>query len=465
MWLRFSHLCLLILFSFIDFARTGVTCNSFYESNSDTWLQGEAPPVAFPLQLIAVFSYAPISFVFKTNLLLGDLYSTPKKINNNNNQTYIQSRYKAVRHPNDTSSTTTTKLSLKYNTVPFANYFDYNHFLWYWSQHKLQALSSQFYYFCFQRPNSQIKHDIIELKRIPEFQSYRPDEFHLLLKKNEAKFPFPNHRLVKIQGKFKMIGFYNFWNHLSMLQYVYQSLKPAYPIAKFSQALLTVLTNNFIAIHLRVDEEAFPSRLLPSKNTSKDIIGEESSGSSLELLQMMNQLKFSRCFQDLQRVTNELFIDPPSLYIITNANSKQDRKKVKYVIDQLSSYGFVNVFTRKKILDMYLRRSSTSSGGSNTHHRHYHQKKRNSAFENVVTNSEEFQNDLGLYNSLSIEQLQYVDILVSKSSTCFIPSQLPTILSYIITRFMKLDKNIIEDYQSVNRSTYGNLATYRDWGL
>jgi hypothetical protein len=438
-----------------------VSCDSLYNSNKDVWLKGEGAPVPFPLQLAAVYSYAPSAFVLGSNLLLGDLYCT--------------SQSKTI----NTAVNSTGKGS-KLQRSPFSSFFDYNHYIWYWSRHKLQTVTSQYYYFCYEREGTPYSHEAVIVHRIPEFRPFYNNEFAKLLNQNKVKFPFPNHSLINIEGKYKMIGFYNFWNHLTMLKYVHQSIKPALPIAKFTKAVLQILTNSFIAIHLRVDEEAFPSSSLPEEggnnNLNEDLLdaalqGMEENEGNLEekkkkvsstntspLTQILDYLKFSSCFSDLQNLNYELFIEPPAIYLMTNARTKQDKRKIKLIMDSLNSLGFVNIFTRKRVYDKYGKRISTKTG-------------RSSILNNfgtlgaTSTSSMEIHDDIALYRTFSSEQLQYVDMLVSKASNCFIPSQLPTIASYLIKRLQKLDRDIVEDYSSVNETTYGSLATYRDWGL
>jgi hypothetical protein len=459
-------ICLILFFINTHEILSGiVSCDSLYNSNKDVWLKGEGAPVPFPLQLAAVYSYAPSAFVFGSNLLLGDLYSTSQ-----------------LKNSNSAASNGTGKGS-KLNRTPFSSFFDYNHYIWYWSQHKLQTITSQYYYFCYEREGTPYSHAQIIVNRIPEFRPFHNNEISKLLKENKVKFPFPNHSLVSVEGKYKMIGFYNFWNHLTMLKYVHQSIKPALPIAKFSNAVLQILTNSFIAIHLRVDEEAFPSSLLPGEGGNEnDIeknsllldaalqgIEEEGNGRNTEgkkalnsnaspLTQILDYLKYSSCFTDLQHLNYELFIEPPSLYLMTNARTKQDKRKIKLIIDSLNSLGFVNVFTRKRVYDKYGKRVSAKVV-------------RSSILNNfgtlgaTTTTSMEVHDDISLYRTFSSEQLQYVDMIVSKASNCFIPSQLPTIASYLIKRLQKLDRDVMEDYSSVNETSYGSLATYRDWGL
>lgn len=412
------------------------SCEVLHNSDKDVWLKGEATAVAFPLQLVAVYSYAPVSFVLGTNLLIGDLFASSAP---------------AVANTPNTNATNKGKSNVP---VSFSAFFDSNHFIWYWSQHKLDVVTSQFYYFCFQREGAPFKHEAIRLNRVPEFTPLKSHEFSKLLATNKARFPFPNHHLVTIEGRFKMIGFYNFWDNLPMLQYVHQSLKPAVPIEKFSRSILNILSTHFIAVHLRVDEEAFPISALPSSGTL-DVKPEA-------FLNIINHIKQSACFHDLPHLNNEIFLDPPALYLMTNTqySNKNDRRKLKSIIDELNALGFVNVFTRKKLVDQfYIKRQNFKANNMN-----------NNLHKNTLSNGRsaiavESHDDLALYKMFSSEQLQYIDMIVSRQASCFIPSLLPTVASYLIKRFAQLDKNSPEDFAAVNASTYGNLATYRDWGL
>ncbi len=408
-------------------------CDEYYGSDKDRWLIGETIPVTFPLQLVAVLSYAPITFVLQTHLVVNSLYSTSVA-------------------PRNGSALMKKRLT----PVPFSTFFDHDHFVWYWSQHKLQVIDYQDYFFCFGRETSPYNHSSLVLKRIPDFSPFHPHEFAKLFLENNLPITFPNHQRISFDGKYKMIGLYNFWNDPTMLSYVYQSLKPAKMIEQFSNALLSVLTNNFMTIHLRVDEEAFPTSSLPSSTGEK----------SLEFLQLINTIKFSTCFKQLQHINHELFIDPPTIYLITNvrAGSKDDKKKVKAVIDELHSLGFLNIYTRRRIVDRFChftkkaKTARLSVGAVKDTSSHI-------GAMQMQMNLPKLIEDLHLHEQLSPEQLQYVDILVGRSSSCFIPSFLPTLLSYIIKRFNRLEHQQPEDFGSVNRSTYGSLSTYRDWGI
>lgn len=455
-------------------------CDKYYSSKKDIWFQGEPTKASFPLQLLAVYSYAPVCFVLKTNLLLGELYLTVN----------------ASVNPRDGSATR--------ESVPFSSFFDHSHFIWYWNQHKLETIPTPMYKFCFERNSSKlVQHKQIAIQRIPEFKSYKNHEFNKLLEANKVKtFPFPNHSLIKIEGKFKTIGFYNFWDQPSMLNYVHQSLKPAPAIAKFSDAVIQILSKPYFVIHLRLDEESFPSSILDhflqgkSKNkfgsinimeemrknptllsnstgstssTNGKIIDDDSPdvgdvSSSInpkfKFFQFMNYFHHSSCFKDLQRIGETTFIDPPSIYLIIEDSSTNSRKKLKLIIQQFSYMGFMNVYTRKSIIDQFA--PSTSLNGKKSKKDKLKSFMMNPSADSFMSS---VSTGIALHKLLAKEQFQYVDILLAKSSDCFIPSELPSFLSYLIKRLKALDAKATETYDSVNMQTYGGLFKYRDWGL
>ena len=73
--------------------------------------------------------------------------------------------------------------------------------------------------------------------------------------------------------------------------------------------------------------------------------------------------------------------------------------------------------------------------------------------------------DPSILRRLFPEQLTFVDMLVSRASSCFIPSHIPTTFSYLVERFRKFDKGNFETYEQVNNATYGGLSMYRQWGF
>jgi hypothetical protein len=475
-----------------------------YRESSDVWLHGETPlETPFAAQLHSVFSYAPVSFVFQTGLVVGDLHvHQPFRTNGGIAEEDLVA-------PDGGSSGYRGVIEWRYGTAPFSSFFDLNHFTWYWWQHRLKVISLKFYSNCFEfdpvryetaattgssgtaNGRSRLPHLISNVTRIPEFFPYAKDDFKQLIyysntTSNETfQFPFEKHRLVKIVGRFNMVGFYNFFKDLPMLTYVYTSIKPAIPIDKFSKALISLLSPNppssdYIAIHLRVDDEAFSS-LENNKRLENDY---------RVVKRMVSFIKEHACLSSFFPNSSSSASEPilhgssvlPALYLSTNAKpqTRNDKKRLKKIIEELGNIGFVNIYTRRILYDKYARKRSHSSAAANGSINPL-----GGAGEGIEVNPEDLSiaaplsisaleltaaqqgavNDLNVMRMLNPEQLSYVDMIVSRSSKCFIPSLVPSITSYMIKRFMKMDQNMEESYDQVNEQTYGNMYFYRDWGL
>jgi hypothetical protein len=500
----------LIVFQLVLFTIVALpVCEKYYGSERDIWLKGDTTSVSFPLQFIAVYSFAPVSFILRSNLVVGNLFVTPKS-----------------------SLAGENGKQMKRTSAPFTSFFDNAHFTAYWAQHKLQVLPVQLYQFCFQRNLTNFSHKKIAIQRDSEIQPLFKHEFQNLLAKNKVKkFPFPNHSYIYIKGKYKLIAMYNFWNHLPMLQYVYDAVKPAPPIDKFVKAVLKTLSDSFISMHLRLDEEAFPSYWIDAYyessessqvvtnqekqltttarfNHNDDAAGKrndsiptkkmapvdskEKKNPQAELKKFFSYLKSFPCIDDMPRMDG-LLIDPPTIYITiddqsrstpsssssatTNDNNDAE-KKLEIIIQELSKFGFINIVTRQMLIEQYLgfsessQSSSSSSAASTTSNKIKINKAAVKSQEKGVQHSKIVRSrkpavltDLALFRIFNKEQLQYADLLISQASSCFIPSELPSFTSYLIKRVKALASKKRETYQSINETTYGAHWKYREWGF
>lgn len=415
------------------------SCDSIYRSEKDVWLLGESPSAPFAAQLHSIFSYAPVTFVFQSHLVVGDLIGHASRSNDSKSNEWTEKR------------------------IPFSQFFDSNHFTWYWTQHRLKVISQKFYDGCFVVKNRDVDvpivsknrvHRLINITRIPEFFPYANDEFRKLLYYSNTTsnstfiFPFPNHSLVKVKSRFNMVGFYNFWGNLPMLNYVYSSLRPAMPIEKFSQALYSLLPVDFVSVHVRVDDEAFGSlennqRLENDQRVTRKIV---------------QYIKDASCFQSLS--PKEPASSLPTVYLSTNAKpqNKAEKRRVKRIVEELSNVGFQNVVTRKILYDRHARKKMVVPSQS---------------LEGIQVLSLEdalhgapggARNDLSLMKSFSPEQLSYVDMIINRKSKCFVPSLVPSLASYITMRYRQFDSNLFESYDQINQKTYGDSFSYRDYG-
>mmetsp|Transcript_10496 Transcript_10496/g.11311 ORF Transcript_10496/g.11311 Transcript_10496/m.11311 type:complete len:474 (+) Transcript_10496:22-1443(+) len=444
------------------FGQAGSTdsCESLYKETRDVWLFGEVPDgTPFAAQLHAIHSYAPVTFVFQTALVVGVL-SVQEPVKEN----------EAV-------------IDWRGTSAPFSSFFDLNHYAWYWSQHGLKIVSEKFYHNCFvfnpMAPTKRFLHDRSNISRIPEFYPYAKDDFRNLFyyanttKEETFQFPFPSHRQVRIQSRFGWVGFYSFWNDMPMLQYVLASLKPAVPIEKFAKALLSLIPAEFVAIHLRVDDDAF---------SQIEGVNSHIESETRAIKKIVQYIKQSPCLaQYFQQKTNggnamELpeLVDfgevgagsgvgeLPALYLSTNnkPQTRNEKRRTRRLIEELVNSGFINIYTRKLLYDKYARKKNTSASGGDVN------------ADGLEISAEEVNpiagspiTDLSIMRMLNPEQLAFADIIVSRSCKCFVPSYIPSLASYLIKRYMKFDQNIFEKYDDITAETYGNHYFYREWGF
>jgi hypothetical protein len=162
---------------------------------------------------------------------------------------------------------------------------------------------------------------------------------------------------------------------------------------------------------------------------------------------ILDHLQSSRCFDDLLRLGTDVLLDPPTIYLIfdVNIHHKHEKKKVQRLIHQLTKLGFLHIFTRYTFLDRIYNRNTIKP------------------IETIF--DDEFLNKLQGIKQLSYEQLVYLDILIARSSSCFVPSHLPSLMSYVLKRLISFDVSIFEKYEHITLNNYGNLAPYRVWGL
>ncbi len=432
------------------------SCEVMYKETNDVWLLGETiPGSSFAAQLLAIYSYVPVSFVFGADLVVSNLWT----------RLYMMNK-------NDTARMT------KIVPQSFSTFFDYNHFITYWSRHKRKIISLKVYNNCFfhkslndsntttslqrsqhDRSKLQFKdmktysrkfyHDITVIRRIPEFYPYERREFCKLFYFSNIttlphfQFPFKPHQHIRIESRYRMTGLYSFWNDSTMLSYAYSSVKPAIPIEKIAHAIEHILPKPMIAIHLRVDDTAF-DRL---SKKFKEYLYEKLLASVLE----------SPCFNDYVNIShseNETtyeIIKQPTVYISMNfqPDLKGAQVRKQRIIQSFLNIGFYGIYNNDRMYYLFLEQQRKIKEGQ-------HPEK--SELNDHITS-------LSLMQSLSPEQLSYVDMIVSRSSACFVPSVVPSLHSYMTARMRSLDGKVFEKYEDINVSSYGPMYFYRDWGF
>jgi hypothetical protein len=307
------------------------------------------------------------------------------------------------------------------SNVSFGHFFDLEHYRNYWSSfNDTKVVTEEEYNACFPQNSAAT------FERIPQFLAINKRWILAMFQQFQGlRLPLTEGTAYRTRGEYKMTGLYDFWYDKNMFSHTYKSIKPSPAIATASQYVLKVLPKPFIALQMRFDDTAYGNSL--SSASVKAI--------TLKFVQSVNE---SFCFKNLLDEGSEIPTSfssaenwPPAVYVITsvefmNGNEKQRARK------------FFN----------YLRKTGVKVIATNKIYSDYALKNPSLSLEN-----------------LSIEQLNYVDFLVAKQASCFIPSSVPSVLSYLIRRFRKFDRKILESYADVNENAYGSLAMYRDWGI
>jgi hypothetical protein len=461
----------------------------------DLWLKGESAPVPFGSQLFAVYSWVPVSFILKSNLILGDLYTrkalpqhTWSKGDGHNSGSH--SLTGGSNNAGSGGGNTHSSPGMIMFPLPFGSFFDVKYFINYWSQHKLPVISLQDYEVCFNSssPNStsaassattqgvpstesqlQAARQLTRIKRNPDFYPIAKSDYPRLLTASDIKLPIQEHQTFTFDSPHRMIALYPFFDDPTMLQYVHSSLRPSLQISRVVKAILKELPSGFIAMHVRADSEALSAdTLLQQQSHTVSQLSKQDRKKAL-VAHIMN----SHCLQEIAKFDNA-FIDPPAVYLATNTfhfhPSRRSRKapgsthtsslghhpsvtaanrtstmssedRLKFLTSELAELGFHVIHTKTTLMEKLTM--------------------------NLLEKSFEFKEigDPTLIRRLLPEQLSYVDMLISRASTCFIPSHIPSTFSYLIQRMRNLDNKKYEKYEEINNSTYGSLSMYRDWGM
>jgi hypothetical protein len=401
----------------------------------DLWLFGEVPSGPFSSQLHAIYSFIPISLMLKSNLVIGELN---------------------VHEPGNKTSQGNIR------SVHFSTFFDFKYFTTYWSKKKISAISKRVYARCFTGLDNDIdpmnvhgketkgKHNVLQITRSPTFAKFHQKEMKGLLQSHNLSYPLPRHSLIKIVSPFQFFGIYSFWDNLYLLQNVHRSLRPTAAIKDTVKALLNLIpAKEFIALNIRVDDELFApqGKALSSEDEAK------------EIKRVVGIIRSSSCLTDYWMdknlgVMNPL-LTPPVVYLTSNArpHSMDDKRRVRTFIEELAKAGIQRIFTRKFLYDHYMKKVSTSSSSQS------------SAVNSAAPGKKTKAFDLSQMKKFSYEHQSYIDMLMSRTSTCFIPSPTSALTSYLIQRFRKFDQNIYESFPEVNSTTYGITHQFREWGF
>jgi hypothetical protein len=319
-----------------------------------------------------------------------------------------------------TTDSSSSKRPIRSN-VSFDHFFDLEHYRKFWnSLNVTKVVTEEEYNTCFPQNSAAT------FERIPQFLAINKRWILAMFQQFQGlRLPLTEGTAYRTRGEYKMTGLYDFWYDKNMFSHTYKSIKPSPAIANATRYILKVLPKPFIALQMRFDNTAYGNSM--SSASAKAITS-----------RLLPSVSESVCFKNLLDEQNEsptAFSSakgwPPTVYVIASVEPMSDIEKHRMgtFFHSLKNIGVEVIATNKIYSDYALKNPSLS------------------------------------LENLSIEQLNYVDFLVAKQASCFIPSSVPSVLSYLIKRFRKFDKKILESYADVNESTYGSLAMYRDWGI
>lgn len=63
------------------------------------------------------------------------------------------------------------------------------------------------------------------------------------------------------------------------------------------------------------------------------------------------------------------------------------------------------------------------------------------------------------------EQGAYIDLLMSRQSTCFIPAHLPSSFSYMSQRMRQFDNGQVLKYTQITEENFGISEEFKQWGV
>ena len=59
----------------------------------------------------------------------------------------------------------------------------------------------------------------------------------------------------------------------------------------------------------------------------------------------------------------------------------------------------------------------------------------------------------------------YIDLLMSRQSTCFIPAHLPSSFSYMAQRMRQFDNGQVLKYTQISEENFGVSEEFKQWGV
>ena len=291
--------------------------------------------------------------------------------------------------------------------IPFSYFYDWTHFSTYWSERNLAVVEKHTVRECLLGLNFSIIHR-------KEFFRRTDRQILKYVRDSNITVPIPsNYTMLTIQGSCNLISLYDNWQsqkHLELLHQVDSSLKPNATLARLIDGITSQLGPSYIAVHLRVEADKIGYKPVGSGQT----IAEDKEYND-RIYTILETILSQECFKQYRNNTAAA----PTVYLasgVFHASFRQAKggfmsKRAYHSLDLFKQQGY-NVFTQFNLTgDLF-----------------------------------------NITQSVSPEQLAYVEQEVSRRSACFVYDTSGSSFSYMVLRLQQMDR----------KTRLNQTLTYRD---
>ena len=260
--------------------------------------------------------------------------------------------------------------------IPFSYFYDWAHFSTYWSKRNLTVVEKHTVSKCLLGLNVSVIH---------RKECFRHTDERILKYVSDSNIPIPipsNYTMLTIGGSYKLISLYDNWQsnkHLEVLHQVDYSLRPNATLAHLINGITAQLGPSYIAVHLRVEGDKIA--YTPTINRGLNITVDKEY---ISCIYTMNRILNHRCLKQYENKTSTT----PTVYLASGVFHSSFRKakggfmskRAYHSLDLFKQHGYTNVFTQFNLTGDLLNTTQ----------------------------------------SISPEQLAYVEQEICRKSTCFI---------------------------------------------
>ena len=280
--------------------------------------------------------------------------------------------------------------------IPFSYFYDWTHFSTYWSKRNLAVVEKHTMRECLQSLNFSVIHR-------KEF-FYKTDK-EILSYVYECNIPVPipnNYTMLSLGGSHKLVSLYNYWQSDKLLELLHQvdfSLRPNATLARLIDSITAQLGPSYIAVHLRVEADKINYK--PVERGLNVTVDQKFIDKVPDVIRtVLNH----HCFAQYQNNTAAA----PTVYVAS---------------------GVFHSFYRKAKSSFMSKRAYHSLGLFKQH-----------GYTNVFTQFNLTGDLLSIAQSISPEQLAYVEQEVSRRSACFVHDTSGSSFSYMVVRLQQIDR-------------------------